>query len=61
MDYSRFRSTEGLFHPEVWGKDHPGLHTLVYNAIQACNVDIRKQMCRWAQDVTKGPTEQSNK
>ncbi|XP_071784513.1 uncharacterized protein [Asterias amurensis] len=46
LDYSRFRSTEGLFHPEVWGKDHPGLHTLVYNAIQACHVDKRKQMCR---------------
>ncbi|XP_022101203.1 uncharacterized protein LOC110984894 isoform X2 [Acanthaster planci] len=46
LDYSRFRSTEGLFHPEVWGKDHPGLHTLVYNAIQACSNDIRKQMCR---------------
>ncbi|XP_072026090.1 uncharacterized protein [Amphiura filiformis] len=46
LDYSRFRSTEGLFHPEVWGKDHPGLHTLVYSAIQACENDIRKQMCR---------------
>ncbi|XP_071478060.1 uncharacterized protein [Diadema antillarum] len=46
LDYSRFRCTEGLFHPEVWGKDHPGLHTLVYNAIQACNIEQRKAMAK---------------
>ncbi|XP_041458450.1 uncharacterized protein LOC121410429 isoform X2 [Lytechinus variegatus] len=46
LDYSRFRCTEGLFHPEVWGKDHPGLHTLVYNAIQACNIEQRKTMAK---------------
>ncbi|KAJ8046902.1 actin [Holothuria leucospilota] len=46
LDYSRFRSTEGLFHPEVWGNDNSGLHTVVYNAIQSCNVDIRRHMCK---------------
>ncbi|XP_071816163.1 uncharacterized protein [Apostichopus japonicus] len=46
LDYSRFRSTEGLFHPEVWGKDHSGLHTIVYKAIQSCNVEVRRHMCK---------------
>ncbi|XP_071960359.1 uncharacterized protein [Antedon mediterranea] len=46
VDNGRFRSTEGLFHPELWGKDHPGLHLLVAKSIKACGMDNRKHMCR---------------
>ncbi|XP_033106737.1 uncharacterized protein LOC117108722 [Anneissia japonica] len=46
VDNGRFRSTEGLFHPELWGKDHPGLHLLVAKSIKACGIDNRKHMCR---------------
>ncbi|EDO45073.1 predicted protein, partial [Nematostella vectensis] len=46
LDTARYRCTEGLFEPRHWGKDHLGIHELVYKAIQACAMDIRKQMGR---------------
>lgn len=46
VDSARYRCTEGLFKPSVWGKDNPGIHQLTVNAIMACSIDIRKQMCR---------------
>ena len=46
IDTARFRCTEGLFSPDKWGKDHPGIHTLTQKAIMACSMDMRKQMCR---------------
>ncbi len=41
-----FRVTEGLFQPNLWGKDSPGLHELVAKAIQAASIDIRRSLCR---------------
>ncbi|KAL9960225.1 hypothetical protein ACROYT_G033653 [Oculina patagonica] len=46
VDTARYRCTEGLFKPSVWGKDNPGIHELTVKAIMACSIDIRKQMCR---------------
>uniref|UniRef100_A0A6P8J606 Uncharacterized protein LOC116306834 n=1 Tax=Actinia tenebrosa TaxID=6105 RepID=A0A6P8J606_ACTTE len=46
FDTARYRCTEGLFKPHVWGKDHPGIQDLTYKAIMACSMDVRKQMCR---------------
>ena len=46
VDSARYRCTEGLFKPSVWGKDNPGIHELTVKAIMACSIDMRKQMCR---------------
>lgn len=43
----RFTAFEGLFQPELWGKDTPGLPNLVYDAIMACSIDSRKELCRF--------------
>jgi len=32
----RFQVTEGLFHPEAWGLDNPGVQKLVHRAVQEC-------------------------
>lgn len=40
----RFEIGEGLFKPELWGLDHPGIHMLVHKAICECGVDDRKEM-----------------
>jgi actin-related protein len=41
-----FRSTEGLFDPAQWGKDSPGLHEIVFKAIQSASIDARRALCR---------------
>ncbi|XP_035221102.1 uncharacterized protein LOC118194027 isoform X2 [Stegodyphus dumicola] len=46
LDMGRFHVPEGLFTPERWGLDNPGLHKLVHNAIQECGVDLRREMTR---------------
>uniref|UniRef100_T1ILG7 PH domain-containing protein n=1 Tax=Strigamia maritima TaxID=126957 RepID=T1ILG7_STRMM len=46
LDNGRFQACEGLFNPDAWGLDHPGVHKLVHRAIQECSVDIRKEMTR---------------
>ena len=46
IDDARFRATEGLFTPGLWGKDVIGLHELVWKAIQACSIDHRKLLLR---------------
>lgn len=46
LDFGRFQATEGLFNPDAWGLDHPGLHKLVHKAIMECSMDIRKEMSR---------------
>lgn len=33
MELGRFQITEGLFHPEAWGLDNPGVQKLVHKAI----------------------------
>jgi actin-related protein len=42
----RFIAFEGLFKPEMWGKDTPSIPDMVYDAVMACSIDSRKQMCR---------------
>jgi len=44
LELGRFQVTEGLFHPEAWGLDNPGIQTMVHKAIQDCSMDIRKEM-----------------
>ncbi|XP_071514591.1 uncharacterized protein [Panulirus ornatus] len=46
LDLGRFQATEGLFNPDAWGLDHPGIHKLVHKAIMECSMDIRKEMSR---------------
>lgn len=46
LDLGRFHVPEGLFTPEKWGIDNPGLHKLVHHAIQECGVDLRREMSR---------------
>ncbi|XP_076313644.1 uncharacterized protein LOC143226502 [Tachypleus tridentatus] len=46
LDIGRFQTPEGLFTPELWGVDYPGVHNLVYRAFQACSMDIRREMAR---------------
>lgn len=44
LEEARFKITEGLFNPDFWGLDSPGIHHLVQKAIQATGVDARKQI-----------------
>ena len=46
MDSPLFRSLEGLFQPSLWGKDIPSIPECVLKAIQACDVDRRREMAR---------------
>ncbi|KAG8195652.1 hypothetical protein JTE90_004987 [Oedothorax gibbosus] len=46
LDIGRFHVPEGIFTPENWGLDNPGLHKLVHHAIQECGVDLRREMSR---------------
>ena len=46
LDDARFKATEGLFTPGLWGKDVTGLHDLVWESIQACPIDHRKLLLR---------------
>ncbi|XP_067128833.1 uncharacterized protein [Centruroides vittatus] len=46
LDYGRFQAPEGLFTPDLWGLDNPGLHKLVHFAIKECSMDIRREMAR---------------
>jgi actin-related protein len=40
----RFRTPEVLFQPSLVGKEIPGIHTAIYNTIQGCDIDIRKDL-----------------
>lgn len=40
----RFRTPEALFQPELLGQEADGVHTLLYNSIQQCDVDIRRDL-----------------
>jgi len=44
LELGRFQVTEGLFHPEAWGLDNPGVQKMIHKAIQDCSMDIRKEM-----------------
>jgi actin len=38
----RFRCAEVLFKPNLIGREHAGIHELVYKSIQACDIDVRR-------------------
>lgn len=40
----RFRCPEALFQPSLLGMEHQGVSELVYNAINKCDIDIRKDL-----------------
>lgn len=44
LDTGRFQVSEGLFNPDLWGLDSPGLHKLVHQAIQSSGVDVRRHI-----------------
>lgn len=46
LDSALFKAPEGLFSPHVWGKDVPGLHEIVWKAIQACPIDYRRELAK---------------
>jgi len=50
----RFRCPECLFQPNLVGKESEGIHRLVYNSIQKCDIDIRKDL--YANIVLSGGT-----
>jgi len=41
LDIDRFRTPEPLFQPHFTGCEGEGIHRLIYNSIQKCDVDIR--------------------
>ena len=43
----RCAAFEGLFKPELWGKDTRSIPDMVYDAVMACSIDSRKDMCRF--------------
>jgi actin-related protein len=47
----QFRVVEALFSPSFLGMEQPGLHELVFNAINKCDVDIRKDLTRISYSV----------
>lgn len=40
----RFRCCEILFKPELIGKENEGINKLLYNSIQKCDIDVRKDL-----------------
>jgi len=40
----RFRCPEVLFQPSFIGKEQSGIHSLTYDSIQKCDIDIRKDL-----------------
>eukprot|EP01084_Bolivina_argentea_P301264 519683_1 len=40
----RFRCAEVLFKPELIGKESNGIHSLTYESIMKCDIDIRKDL-----------------
>jgi len=40
----RFRTPEALFQPSFIGLEQDGVHTLIYESIMKCDVDIRKDL-----------------
>jgi len=40
----RFRCPEVLFQPQLIGKESDGIHKLTYDSIQACDIDIRRDL-----------------
>lgn len=43
----RFMAYEGLFRPQLFGKDTSSITDMVYSAVMACSIDSRKELCRY--------------
>jgi len=50
----RFRCPEPLFQPSLLGKEGDGIDKIVYDSIQKCDIDIRKDL--WQNVVLSGGT-----
>mmetsp|Transcript_6031 Transcript_6031/g.13893 ORF Transcript_6031/g.13893 Transcript_6031/m.13893 type:complete len:396 (-) Transcript_6031:150-1337(-) len=50
----RFRCPEALFNPAVLGLEAEGIHSMTYNSVMKCDVDIRKDL--YANVVISGGT-----
>lgn len=46
LDDALFKAPEGLFDPQRLGKDISGIHEMVWNGIQACPIDHRKELSK---------------
>jgi len=55
----RFRAPEVLFKPNFIGMEQEGIHTLTFNSIMKCDVDIRKDL--YANIVMSGGTTMFDK
>lgn len=44
LGHERFRCPEPLFTPAILGKEANGVHTMVWNAVRSCDLDIRKDL-----------------
>ena len=42
----KFRCTEGLFNPGLYGKDETPLHNMIERSIKACEIDHRRMLCK---------------
>ena len=40
----RFRCPEALFKPQLLGMECPGVHTTVFNCINGCDIDVRRDL-----------------
>merc|ERR1739838_513898 len=40
----QIKCPEVLFKPQLIGKDFPGMDKMVYNCIQACDIDVRRDL-----------------
>jgi len=40
----RFRAPEALFQPALIGQEADGIHTMLYNSIQQCDIDVRRDL-----------------
>lgn len=47
LELGRFQVTEGLFHPEAWGLDNPGVQKLVHKAVMVNKFATRKEFSRF--------------
>mmetsp|Transcript_6559 Transcript_6559/g.11423 ORF Transcript_6559/g.11423 Transcript_6559/m.11423 type:complete len:401 (-) Transcript_6559:38-1240(-) len=54
VDSERFRCTEVLFNPNLFGIDAPGIHEITYNTLQKMDIDTRKDM--WGNLLLSGGT-----
>ncbi|KAK7503748.1 hypothetical protein BaRGS_00004871 [Batillaria attramentaria] len=48
----RFRAPEALFQPSFLGNEHVGMHEMLHNSIQKCDIDIRRDL--YANTVLSG-------